>query len=108
MSRLASLIGAAAAALIMTAAFALAESPYGFHDYWSRVEAAQECAWHGGYAWDSPEYPCWNYGPRAAYAPPGSAYYPPAGYYPPPPAFYGSSPPPGYGYRNPYYGYGWR
>jgi hypothetical protein len=99
MTRIAAMIATAAGALVATAGLALAESPYGMHDYWSRVERAQECAWGGGraYTWGAPEYPCWN---RA----------PPAGHY-------GSSAPPlGYygGWQRPYgdgpqgYGYGWR
>ena len=93
------MIAAAAGVVVAMSGLALAESPYGIHDYWSRVERAQECAWHGGYAWNSPEYPCWNTAPRA---------------------YYGASrAPPGYGYAQPYrndyaypyqypYSYGWR
>lgn len=80
MMRSAAMIAMAAGALSVTAGLALAESPYGIHDYWSRVERAQECAWGGGraYAWGAAEYPCWNTAP-------------PTGYY-------GRQMPPGYGY----------
>ena len=103
MTRIAVMIVMAAAALAVTAGLARAESAYGPHDYWSRVERAQECAWGGGraYAWGAPEYPCWNTAPRAGYgaspAPPGYGYAQP---YP-----YGYA----YPYQYPYsYGYGWR
>ena len=91
MTRIAAIILTALGALAVTTGLALAESPYGVHDYWSRVERAQECAWGGGraYAWGAPEYPCWD---RA----------PPAGYYPPGAGYYGSW------QRPPAYGYGWR
>jgi hypothetical protein len=86
MTRIAAIILTALGALAVTTGLALAESPYGIHDYWSRVERAQECAWGDGraYAWGAAEYPCWN---RA----------PPAGYYG------GQQRPPAYRY-----GYGWR
>ena len=47
----------AAGVLVVTTGLALAESPYGTHDYWSRVERAQECAWGGGRAYyvDNPQ-----------------------------------------------------
>jgi len=90
-----------AGALIVTTGLALAESPYGVHDYWSRVERAQECAWGGGraYAWGAPEYPCWNNAPRPGYY--GNSA-PPAGYYPPGAGYYGAW------QRPPAYSYGWR
>jgi len=99
----------AAAAILVTTGMALAESPYGIHDYWSRVERAQECAWGGGraYAWGAAEYPCWNRAPPTGYygsSAPGAGYYPPsAGYYPPGAGYYGGwQRPPAYRY-----GYGW-
>ncbi len=94
MMRTGGILVMAAAAILVTTGMALAESPYGIHDYWSRVERAQECAWGGGraYAWGAAEYPCWNTAPRAAYYgyPAGAGYY---GGWQRPPA-----------YR---YGYGW-
>jgi hypothetical protein len=65
MTRIAAMIVTAAGAFVVTTGLAPAESPYGVHDYWSRVERAQECAWGGrAYAWGAAEYPCWNTAPR--------------------------------------------
>jgi hypothetical protein len=101
MTRMAAMIVTAAGAIVVTTGLALAESPNGVHDYWSRVERAQECAWGGGraYAWGAPEYPCWNRAPPAGYY--GSSA-PPPGYYPPGAGYYGTW------QRPPAYGYGWR
>ena len=105
MIRTGGIVVLAAAALAVTTGLALAESPYGVHDYWSRVERAQECAWGGGrgYAWGAAEYPCWNAAPPAGYY--GSSA-PSPGNYPPGAGYYGGwQRPPAYGYG---YGYGWR
>ena len=100
MMRTGGILVLAAAALAVTAGLALAESPYGIHDYWSRVERAQECAYGGrAYAWGAAEYPCWNNAPRAGYY--GNSA-PSPGYYPPPAGYYGAWQGP------PAYGYGWR
>ena len=97
MKRIAATILSGSGALALTARLALAGPCSTHNSYWDWVERQQECAWHGGYAWGAPEYPCWNHGPQAHFG----TWRGPYTY-----GYYGYPYP--YGYAYPYHGYGWR